>query len=296
MKYGKRVPLIPDMKNVPTCCVLLLLIVFLTPLAAADTDRIVLKNGYEVEGNILKQTNDRIVVDLDFAVLTVPAEKIDRITSGENPKNEQSSRIVRKNLWYARKGLEKQPVSKIAKRVAEAVVKVKTPVGMGSGFIIHKNGYVITNNHVISGTRKISVTVYRKREKSLIKDQHENVEIIATSPGFDLALLKIVTGDKKKEPFPTVPLGNSNELGKGETVFAIGSPMGLERTVTKGVVSLKYRNVREFPHIQTSAEINPGNSGGPLFNTKGEVIGVTNMKILSILNPRYPPFIKYKPP
>ncbi len=251
-----------------------------TPVLEAGGDRIILKNGNEVTGTILKRTKDRIVLDLDFTVLSVPASKVKKITSYSD-QDEKPDRVIQKDLWYARKGLERKPVSKVAPSVSEAVVKIKTPIGMGSGFIIQKNGYVITNNHVISGTRKISLTVYRKQEKSLIKDQYENVKIIATSPGFDLALLKIMTN--KKKTFPTVPLGSSSELEKGETVFAIGSPMGFERTVTKGVVSLKYRKVRKFPHIQTSTEINPGNSGGPLFNTKGEVIGVTNMKIRSML-------------
>ncbi len=256
---------------------------FLTLLAGAQAETVILQNGNRIEGNVLKQTDSRVVVDLDFTVLSIPGEEVRQVVSGERESSGADESVVHHDIWYERTDLEPKTVSEASDQVEEAVVKVQTPIGMGSGFIIHRDGYVITNNHVISGTQKISVTVYRKKENSLIKDKYKKVRIIATSPGFDLALLKIEPGEDERDTFSTVPLGNFQELQKGETVFAVGSPMGLERTVTRGVVSLKNRTIREFPHIQTTAEINPGNSGGPLFNTRGEVIGVTNMKIRSLL-------------
>ena len=91
-------------------------------------------------------------------------------------------------------------------------------------------------------------------------------------------LLKIEDSDAR--PFKPVVLGNSDQLAVGERVFAIGSPMGLERTVTEGIVSTKTREMEGDLYIQTTTQINPGNSGGPLFNLRGEVVGVTNMKLL----------------
>jgi serine protease Do len=104
------------------------------------------------------------------------------------------------------------------------------------------------------------------------------VRIIAMNKYKDLALLKVEdTGAPK---FATVPLGDSDLLSVGERAFAIGSPLGFERTVTEGIVSTKTREVSGELYIQTTAQINPGNSGGPLFNLRGEVVGVTNMKII----------------
>ncbi len=252
-------------------------------VAGVQAETVILQNGNRMEGEVLKETEKHLVLDLGFRVLTIPSEEIQQIVSGDRDLNTGDQSVVHHDLWFERTDLKPKSVSQAAKQVEEAVVKVQTPIGMGSGFIIHKRGYVMTNNHVISGTRKISITVYRKQENSLVKDKYKKVRIIATAPGFDLALVKIEPTDEEEDDFSAVPLGNFRDLKKGETVFAVGSPMGLERTVTKGVVSLKNRTIREFPHIQTTAEINPGNSGGPLFNTRGEVVGVTNMKIRSIL-------------
>ena len=94
-----------------------------------------------------------------------------------------------------------------------------------------------------------------------------------------MALLKIE--GEGASGFPVVPLGRSIELNQGERVFAIGSPLGLERSVSEGIVSLRNRIISDRIHIQTTAEISPGNSGGPLFNYRGEVVGVNNMKVVS---------------
>ena len=103
------------------------------------------------------------------------------------------------------------------------------------------------------------------------------MRIVAINKFQDLALLKIE--DKDAPEFKYISLGNSDALSVGDPVFAIGSPMGLERTVTSGIVSTKTRQLEGELYLQTTAQINPGNSGGPLFNLGGEVVGVTNMKI-----------------
>lgn len=136
--------------------------------------------------------------------------------------------------------------------------------GQGSGFIIG-DGYIFTNNHVVSGADEIKVKLSDGREfKGQVKGADEKL---------DLALISIET----KENLPIAPLGDSDALEVGEWVMAIGNPFGLAQTVTAGIISAKGRWIGSGPYddfLQTDASINPGNSGGPLFNAKGEVIGI----------------------
>ncbi len=135
---------------------------------------------------------------------------------------------------------------------------------LGSGFIISSDGYVVTNNHVVEGADEIIVKTSSGEELK--------AEIIGTDPKLDLALLKISNGK-----LPKVRLGDSDKLRVGDWVVAIGNPFGLEQTVTAGIVSAKGRVIGAGPYdsfIQTDAAINPGNSGGPLFNVRGEVVGI----------------------
>jgi serine protease Do len=137
--------------------------------------------------------------------------------------------------------------------------------GMGSGFIINPDGYIVTNNHVVEDASNITVTL-------ATQDQYD-AKLIGRDAKTDLALLKI----ESTKSLPTVPAGNSDALEVGEWVLAIGNPFGLGHTVTAGIVSAKARNIGAGPYddfIQTDASINPGNSGGPLFNMRGEVIGI----------------------
>ncbi|MBI5235323.1 MAG: DegQ family serine endoprotease [Deltaproteobacteria bacterium] len=137
---------------------------------------------------------------------------------------------------------------------------------LGSGFIINKDGYILTNQHVIENASEIIVTFSenKKEYKAEVKGQDQKL---------DIALIKI-TAD---EQLPVVPLGDSDALQIGEWALAIGNPFGLGGTVTAGIVSQKGRSIGAGPYdnfIQTDASINPGNSGGPLFNVKGEVVGI----------------------
>jgi serine protease Do len=128
---------------------------------------------------------------------------------------------------------------------------------------------------VIEKETQIEVTVFRKAKDGFEKKTFKKVKIEAINPFVDLALLKLEDLGGTKAPF--VYLGDVDRINAGEEVFAIGNPMGLERTVTNGVISTKNRAFEGLIYIQTNADINPGNSGGPLFNLAGEVIGVTNM-------------------
>jgi serine protease Do len=137
---------------------------------------------------------------------------------------------------------------------------------LGSGFIISADGYVLTNNHVVAGADEIIVRLPDRSELE--------AKLIGADPRSDVALLKV-----EGENLPTVRLGKSEDLKVGEWVLAIGSPFGFENTVTAGIVSAKGRSLPQenfVPFIQTDVAINPGNSGGPLFNLRGEVVGVNS--------------------
>jgi serine protease Do len=136
---------------------------------------------------------------------------------------------------------------------------------LGTGFIIDKEGFILTNNHVVEGTDEITVTLADKREFV--------AKIIGRDPKTDLALIRI----ESDQVLPALPLGDSDKLEVGDWVMAIGNPYGLGHTVTAGIVSAKYRQIGAGTYdnfIQTDASINPGNSGGPLLDTTGKVIGV----------------------
>jgi serine protease Do len=142
---------------------------------------------------------------------------------------------------------------------------------LGSGFIISEDGFILTNNHVVAGADEIKVKLSDGREfRGEVKGRDEK---------FDLALIRI----DAKGNLPIAPMGDSDKLEVGEWVMAIGNPFGLAQTVTAGIISAQGRVIGSGPYddyIQTDASINPGNSGGPLFNTKGEVIGI-NTAILA---------------
>ncbi len=136
---------------------------------------------------------------------------------------------------------------------------------LGSGFIVSPDGYILTNNHVVEKADEVTVTLLDKEEFK--------AKVVGTDPKIDIALIKI---DAKKK-LTYVVLGDSDQFDVGEWVVAIGNPFGLGHTVTAGIVSAKGRIIGSGPYddfIQTDASINPGNSGGPLFNLKGEVVGI----------------------
>src|SRR6266404_3473333 len=150
------------------------------------------------------------------------------------------------------------------------VPQPRTQRGLGSGFVVNADGYVVTNNHVVDGATEIRVKLADGRELP--------GRVVGRDPRTDLALLKV-----EGHGLPTIPLGDSSALKVGEPVMAIGNPFGLEQTVTTGIVSATGRVIGEGPYddfIQTDASINPGNSGGPLINARGQVIGI-NTAIVS---------------
>lgn len=260
-------------------------------MAAAET--IQLKDKASVTGKILTEKRDQLVVDLGFTVLTIPRSAISKILKDEVATPESKPAASKgKNAGRTKpatpsdaeelfstseRTVPDKSVRELVNELGEAVVQVRTPGGLGSGFFLSEEGYLITNFHVIEGETQISIEVYHQRNGQLERVSYRKVRIVAMNKFQDLALLKIE--DKDAPKFVKVPLGDSDQLAVGETVFAIGSPLGLERTVTEGILSTKTRQMLGQLYLQTTAQINPGNSGGPLFNLQGEVVGVTNMKI-----------------
>ncbi|WP_319524480.1 DegQ family serine endoprotease [uncultured Desulfosarcina sp.] len=138
---------------------------------------------------------------------------------------------------------------------------------LGTGFIIDRDGLILTNNHVVEDTTELKVKLADEREFK--------ADIVGRDPKTDVALIRI----KSDKPLPFLPLGDSDALEVGDWVVAIGNPFGLGNTVTSGIVSAKYRQIGAGAYdnfIQTDASINPGNSGGPLLNINGEVIGINS--------------------
>jgi serine protease Do len=264
-------------------------------LVLADT--IQLKDKAAITGKVLAEKHDQVAVDVGYTVLVVPRSEIVKVSKTDLPEPAPKTPALRKAVptdasgsesgafsdgrgsFYAsaNKPMPLRAVRDLVTQLGEAVVQVRTPSGLGSGFILNEDGFLMTNFHVIEGETQISVEVYHSGSGGLERKSYKQVRIIAINKFGDLALLKIEEKDAPK--FKTVVLGSADALAVGEGVFAIGSPLGLERTVTEGILSTKTRQMAGELYLQTTAQINPGNSGGPLFNMRGEVIGITNMKI-----------------
>ena len=247
---------------------------------STQADELILKSQATLTGVILAEKPDQIVLDVGYTVLVVPRGQITRIKRKKEAPDATPSAgptTIRKGLYSsAATRPAEQPVREWVSQIGEAVVQVRTPGGLGSGFFINEDGYLITNFHVIEGETQISVEVYQQKPGQFERKTYKKVRIVAMNKFQDLALLQVEEPTLK---FAWVNLGDSDGLAVGERVFAIGSPLGLERTVTEGIISTKTRQIQGELYLQTTAQINPGNSGGPLFSLRGEVVGVTSMKV-----------------
>lgn len=242
--------------------------------ASCSAETLLLRGGARVSGPLLKSDNEAVVVDLGYQVLSVPVLQIIDI------QQEQDEALVEMEAegghLYTVADLDVVSTADAAARFGPAVVIVSSPGGLGSGFFVNRKGYLITNYHVILKQKHLAVTRFVKEGKVLRKSIYRDVEIVAVDPFHDLAVLRV---DPKAGDGDIVPLifSNIEKARPGETVFVIGNPMGLDRTVTEGIISQAARNFEGKLYIQIDAALNPGNSGGPLFNRRGQVIGVCNM-------------------
>ena len=166
---------------------------------------------------------------------------------------------------------EEQIVIRVARQITPAVVSIMVPnYGSGSGAVIRKDGMILTNAHVVGAANTVQV--------GLADGRKVTGRVLGRDPGLDVAVVRIQSND-----VPVAPIGNSDQLQVGQLAIAIGNPLGLERTVTTGVISAVNRPARNLggeTFIQTDAAISPGNSGGPLVDSRGNVIGINSAELL----------------
>ncbi|MCP5106607.1 MAG: serine protease [bacterium] len=262
------------------------LLVFMVFLFQGETfgEVLKLKSGTWIQGKILKKTKRAVIIDLGYDVLRIPTNEIAEITDkiqiqSQRAQTAQSQKQAgvneSQNSLYTAKHLEEVSTVEGVRDFGESVVVVRSAGGLGSGFVINKQGYVITNFHVVQGQKHINITRFKKNGGELKRIVHKNVRIVALDSFHDLAVLQ-VEDDIGPVSRPMV-LNPGDNVTVGEKVFVVGNPLGLERTVTEGVVSHTGRNFSGKVFLQIDAAINPGNSGGPLLNNRGQVIGVINM-------------------
>ena len=241
----------------------------------ASADIVRLKSGASVDGTVLKRTDRRIWVDVGPDVLSFD---MNDVASVESANAGASVEVKQDSIFSTAAGLAELPPREQAKILGPAVIKVSTPGGLGSGVILSRDGYAITNAHVVQGETNLRATVwFAQSDGTLKRTDIDGVELVAINNHIDLALVKLKHPEGKD--FMFAPVQDAEKLEIGQNVFAIGNPLGLERTLTQGVISTTQRSFDGLTYIQTDTPINPGNSGGPLFNTRGEVIGITNMGI-----------------
>jgi len=241
----------------------------------ASADIVTLKSGSRIDGTVLKRTDKRVWVDIGPEVLSFDMEDVQGVESAAAPAAARTEQV---DLFHTAADLPTLSPKEHAKILGPAVVKISTPSGLGSGVIIDKDGHAITNAHVVQGEQRLKATVwFPQADGTLKRVEIDKVELVAVNNHLDLALVRIPHPDRKD--FSFAPVQREEKLEIGQPVFAIGNPLGLERTLTQGVISTTQRSFDGLTYIQTDTPINPGNSGGPLFNTRGEVIGITNMGI-----------------
>jgi len=221
-------------------------------------------------GNALAKTGPVRMIPENFTAL---AEMVSpAVVNIRTVKTVQGGGPVFRHFWRGPGGENDQFREFFEKFFGEDQQRDFKQRSLGSGFFIDDDGYLVTNNHVVEGADEIIVILRNEDEYP--------AKVVGRDPNTDLALLKITSGNN----FPVARLGNSEAIKVGEWVVAIGSPFGLEHTVTAGIVSAKGRVIGSGPYddfIQTDASINPGNSGGPLLNLAGEVVGINTAIIAS---------------
>ena len=230
-----------------------------------------LGNGRTVVGEVIKEVDGSLFVDIGFDILKVQSAYV--VRREEMGASEAKDDVVDEDVFFRAERAEKS-IAQGAAEVGEAVVKIESSIGQGSGFLTTTDGYIVTNFHVVDGDLEVSVTLYLKSRNGFDLRTVRKVKVIAINPHVDLALLKMEP--PKGVALKHVFLADSEKMKTGDKVFAIGTPIGLERTVSSGIISVTNRVWSGFTHFQMTTPINPGNSGGPLFNLRAEVVGVNS--------------------
>ncbi len=250
------------------------------PAPAADASAVIpagvrvtvtIVGGAKVSATLLRESTQGVVLDLGQQAITISSDQVlDLVRADKKASDEE----VRSEGVFVTGRLEAAPVSELVKRHGDAVVMVRTPIGLGSGFVISDKGHVVTNYHVVEGQTKVLLTLFRPGKQGYQKKELKKVRIVALHPLRDLALLQMDLTELDGDPPRPVTIDDRDDVNVGDLVFAVGNPLGLERSVTQGIISSTTRTIGHLRLLQTDASINPGNSGGPLFNARGEVVGV----------------------
>jgi serine protease Do len=293
-------------------------VLLLPPQAIADPPaKLSLQNGSSVEGEVLKSTDTDYFVDLGFDVLKVPADYVAAVVEKETAEGEAEEAAPGagqaqgpfRTVSYGPVSFQEPPADYLFEGSSEemielarqGVVHIKCPSKTGSGFVIDKQGYIVSNRHVVEGEKFVDVTIYYKDASGEIaKKTYREVELIAYSALMDISLLKIKEKDLEPELLTPLPIATPNKDAQGTTCFAIGNPgmggMALAHTVSRGLISSTERVFNDIVYLQTDAAVNPGNSGGPLLDSRGTVIGLVTYKAMAQDNIAFAlpvPYIRY---
>jgi len=256
-------------------------------MALAQTSEVTLKNGSVVKASVLQRTDSRIVFDLGFELLSVPASEVAGIqAAGQSEALEEPAATPAGASLSSVQPRKKAPAGsfkQIVNHLKEAVVIVSNPNGFGAGFLVDPSGLLLTNYHVVRGEKDNDVTVFLKNKKGEIeKKTFRRVEVKAYSALLDCAQLKIPSEQMGALQLPALDLADPESVQTGARVYAIGNPgVGdkmLEHSLTQGIISSNSRNFNDILYLQTTAAVNPGNSGGPLVNEQGEVVGLVTFR------------------
>jgi serine protease Do len=250
------------------------LILMFALCGGGGAETIILKDRSRISAPIIKTSTENVYVDLGFDILRIPQGAIAAIDRQSSPAVSKPSSATKNHGLYVLGNPQVHSTAEGVQAFGPAVVVVKSPAGLGSGFFVHEDGYLITNFHVIEGQKHFTVTQFVQSGAELKRVIHKKIRIVALDAFHDLAVLQVE--DDHDGAFPTVVIGLDAPV-YGQNIFVIGNPAGLERTVTEGILSHTGRLFEGKLYLQIDASVNPGNSGGPLFNNQGQVIGVVNM-------------------
>lgn len=235
---------------------------------AASAEVFTLAGGAEITASVLRDDAAGIVIDLGRQVLVLErADIVARRPLAVAPAGAASGTA----LWR-RATLPPSGSTEMIATYGDAVVTVRSPVGLGTGFFINRS-HLITNQHVVGGETVLTVTVAVRDATGYRSRELKRVRLVALQPVRDLALLAIDPAELDGLTPPSVVLAEQ-PAAAGDRITVIGNPLGLDRSVSQGIASSVRRAFGGLRFVQTDAAVNPGNSGGPLFNARGEVVGV----------------------
>jgi len=232
---------------------------------------VTLAGGSTLTATLLRRNDQGVVLDLGHDVLHIPAQRILNIVDA---RPDAANELAEHHDIFTVGRLDPAPVGDLVKRYGDSAGMVKTARGLGSGFIISAQGHLITNYHVVEKETKVTFTLFQAGEQGYTKREFKNVRIVAVHPLRDIALLQLDEEELKDFALRPLTIAQNDSVRVGDLVFTIGNPLGLERSVTQGIVSSVTRTIGHLRFIQTDAAVNPGNSGGPLFNDRGEVVAI----------------------